>query len=151
MEGRNIWSETTFYHISIDRLSILLNKMSLFKIKPPILSNAALLTGSLESRALVPTLDGWRVSRTWYFLLKLLQHHLPQCTERLIRTSFLKSWRPPLQAPVYPSAKWCHQCDKKISKAPSVLTQTMLWFWLSFSVRLSLIVLRYLKEYSLCI
>lgn len=44
------------------------------------------------------------------------------------------------------SVKRCHQCDKMTSKAP-ILTQSMLWFWLSLSARLSLIVLRYLKEY----
>lgn len=50
----------TFYHTSTEHPSKivlqLVDKMELFKIKPPILSNIALWPGSLESQALVPML-----------------------------------------------------------------------------------------------
>lgn len=60
---------------------------------------------------------------------------------------FFEIMKTTFTGPLHSSVKRCHQCDKMTSKSPSFLTQTMLWFWLSLSVRLSLIAQRYLKEY----
>lgn len=141
----------TFYYTSTEWPSKmvlqLVDKMEVFKIKPPILSNVALWPGSLESQTLVSTLGSSGVFKPWYFLLTLPLRQFPHHTERWVGGRFFEIMKPTFTGPLYYSVKWCHQRDKMISKAPSVLTQTMLWFWLSLSVRLSLIFWRHLKEY----
>lgn len=111
------------------------DNMELFKRKPLILSRGALWSESLESQT-CSNAGQLRSFQTLVFLPEVAAASFAPLHWKTNRDKFSEIMKLTF-TPVYSSVKWRHQCDKMISKVPSALTETKLWFWWSLSVRLS--------------